>query len=874
MNTSTTITRTGLVAGIVSVCCLGSVSAAERPGVMLHEVDGLQQGLIPAGTPYTLPNKGLEGLRNPSVFHLGSGDDPEADGPRDMQFSCDGQYLLIAHEGTSNVTVLDAETRAVVRTIAVSGHAFDIAVSSDNTHAVVANIWDDTASVIDYIAGVEVAILDVGDEPFSSAFSPDGSYAVVGNRLDQTYSVIDMSTLAVERTVTGGGYWDIAWAFSINGGWIYTWDPVILPDNRLALPDSYTSPDEGYLNFVDLTDGTTQTLVVGKMARFAALSADGARLAVIHNPVPEPFQVTVVDTATTSIERVITTSQSMYSSPPWMAMRPDGSRLAFFSGPTGTVIVNLEDETDPPIFTFQYGSGLATDSTGDYLFINRGPCSALIDWVTGQPLSFNGPPEFCVPDGTVIIGSDIVASSPTDARIAMLMTNNYEAVALYNVDGLNAHLEGIAETGEPVEGDYCRNGAVSADGAVAIGLNQYSSNATVWDLTTQSIRGFVDIERDSRGVAISPDGSLALVTCENLDLVYAVDLTTLARTDIPLSHNALGPVVIDAAGAFGYLISYDGSTAYLNKIDLSTSQLVGAPLATAPAGMQEWRYFQYAQDMQRGWASPFDLPISHDGTTMAVPGADGTVSLIDLGTWAEVARLTLGDGSNAATRAIFSPDDAYVYAMTWDINGAHPCELFVIQNAGSSSVVVDQAAVGQDGSDLAVSPGGDMLYVACQEDIKGIVALDLNSMTSTTIATPDLEGNGFNGVYGVELTADGSALYGMGCDGYLHTIDTATNAIVDSTETGATSGYNFVLNEATQRAIVVAATPYQDGITWKYIGSSCPEDLDGDGYVGQADLGILLAAYNNGDGGDIDGDGDTDQADLGALLSLYGQFCP
>ena len=53
----------------------------------------------------------------------------------------------------------------------------------------------------------------------------------------------------------------------------------------------------------------------------------------------------------------------------------------------------------------------------------------------------------------------------------------------------------------------------------------------------------------------------------------------------------------------------------------------------------------------------------------------------------------------------------------------------------------------------------------------------------------------------------------------------------------------------------------------------CPEDLDGDGVVGQTDLGILLSAYGNNADGDIDGDGDTDQADLGILLSHYGESC-
>jgi V8-like Glu-specific endopeptidase len=57
------------------------------------------------------------------------------------------------------------------------------------------------------------------------------------------------------------------------------------------------------------------------------------------------------------------------------------------------------------------------------------------------------------------------------------------------------------------------------------------------------------------------------------------------------------------------------------------------------------------------------------------------------------------------------------------------------------------------------------------------------------------------------------------------------------------------------------------------IVSPCPADLDGDGYVGQEDLGVLLASYGINDGGDIDGDGDTDQSDLGILLGEYGTSC-
>ena len=62
-------------------------------------------------------------------------------------------------------------------------------------------------------------------------------------------------------------------------------------------------------------------------------------------------------------------------------------------------------------------------------------------------------------------------------------------------------------------------------------------------------------------------------------------------------------------------------------------------------------------------------------------------------------------------------------------------------------------------------------------------------------------------------------------------------------------------------------------MTHPFPPSPIPGDLDGDGCVGQPDLGILLGNYGLTDGGDIDGDGVTGQADLGILLANYGQGC-
>lgn len=53
----------------------------------------------------------------------------------------------------------------------------------------------------------------------------------------------------------------------------------------------------------------------------------------------------------------------------------------------------------------------------------------------------------------------------------------------------------------------------------------------------------------------------------------------------------------------------------------------------------------------------------------------------------------------------------------------------------------------------------------------------------------------------------------------------------------------------------------------------CPADLDGNGEVDGADLGLLLGAWDTSGPGDIDGSGLVDGADLGLLLGAWGT-CP
>ncbi|MFG0252818.1 MAG: hypothetical protein ACF8NJ_08100, partial [Phycisphaerales bacterium JB038] len=98
---------------------------------------------------------------------------------------------------------------------------------------------------------------------------------------------------------------------------------------------------------------------------------------------------------------------------------------------------------------------------------------------------------------------------------------------------------------------------------------------------------------------------------------------------------------------------------------------------------------------------------------------------------------------------------------------------------------------------------------------------------------------------------------------------TTSQLVIISTEAGDVGDYICMVGDTGTCTVPTdTATLTINGVT------PCPEDLDGDDYIGQSDLGILLASYEVDAGGDINGDGATDQSDLGMLLALYDQPCP
>jgi hypothetical protein len=202
---------------------------------------------------------------------------------------------------------------------------------------------------------------------------------------------------------------------------------------------------------------------------------------------------------------------------------------------------------------------------------------------------------------------------------------------------------------------------------------------------------------------------------------------------------------------------------------------------------------------------------------------------------------------------------------TFDDEGWRTFDLIVFVDAGDdwTSATIDLEFY--DGTFFQHDLGGDMEPPSALID--PIPALEFDSF----FANPPALFDGINprfadGPYWTDSTIQGTWYdlndTGEGCFRIFRFTTQATQIFGEVEATYTNSG-------GQQFSYDLSWPPFQ---AWQLMA-----DLDDDGDVDQADLGVLLAAYDSQPGdpnwnadADIDGDGSVDQADLGGLLTLYG----
>jgi len=702
---------------------------------------------------------------------------PEGDSPTALAFSGDGSIVVVAHRDSHNLVVFDAATRQVVRTIELSGSPNDVAVTADGSWAVTANLFEDSASIVDLASGVEQAVVPTGDQPGVVRVTLDGATAVVGNTVDSSLSVVDIASGVEVREIAGANFAQV-----LSAG-AFAWDVgfsgfEIAPDNTtVILPDLYGDQ----ISFFDIAAGSVSSIPSQPGPAAVALSPDGTTAIVSHD---YPLSaLTVVDVALQSITRHISVGGTATMVPP-VAVNPAKTK-AVVAVQNAVRVVDLVAGTSSGDISTGTASALATTADGLYCMVGNYQGS-LVSYAT----------ESVVATLLNTTTPDALAVSPAGPRAAFAHILRKEHLEVMNVNGAAGYLEGVVPTGPMPEGDKARDVAVSGDGGTAVVINNHSHNATIIDLDHRSLAGVVAVGERPGGVAVSSDGSTAVVA--NLDSTFAsvIDVATATATQVPISWRG-SQVAISPDDAYAYvavLASGDG----VWRVNLATVSVEGAKLLTGNMG---------------SIGMPFDrssgMTLSHDGATLVSCGSfTDDVSVIDTAAWSVVATVPVG---TFPVRAAFSVDDSLLF-VTNTTDGT----VSVMEVAGAASAVVDSIAVGTQPFEMAVHPAGSSLYVANYGG-KSIAVVDLaTNLVAATIPLPQTGGGGEP--MGLAVSADGGLLY-VACNGAdIHLVDTATNQILDTVNTGMAPAM-LVYADTTRRALVpsplggdglVIASPWQE----------------------------------------------------------------
>jgi YVTN family beta-propeller protein len=133
-----------------------------------------------------------------------SGDVLSYASPLEMVFSPDGARLYVLCQGSDEVRVLNAQTYAVIKKIAVGHVPRGFSLSPDGKRLLVTNTWDDTVSVVDTQTLTVATTWAVGAEPSGVVQDRAGKYVFVANRISDDVAVLDAATGTEQKRLAAG----------------------------------------------------------------------------------------------------------------------------------------------------------------------------------------------------------------------------------------------------------------------------------------------------------------------------------------------------------------------------------------------------------------------------------------------------------------------------------------------------------------------------------------------------------------------------------------------------------------------------------------------------------------------------------------------
>jgi len=230
----------------------------------------------------------------------------------------DGSRYYISNEGKSTLDVADAKTLKVTRSIPLTGHPNNIAISKDGKRVYVSiAVAPGAVDVIDTTSLEKVKSIPVKGAVHNTYVTPDGKYVVSGSIQSKTITVIDQKTETPAWTLEmSAGVRPMTFSTNPDGStkWIFV---QLSSFNGFAVVDFATHKEVNRIQNPDLPPGKAPYLVGGSESHGMAVTADQKTLVVNSRLNSSVYFYSLPDLKNLG-------STEVGRSPDWVTLTPDG----------------------------------------------------------------------------------------------------------------------------------------------------------------------------------------------------------------------------------------------------------------------------------------------------------------------------------------------------------------------------------------------------------------------------------------------------------------------------------------------------------------------------------------------------------------------
>ena len=245
----------------------------------------------------------------------------------------DGSRYYISNEGRSTLDVVDRKTLAITRSIPLSGHPNNIAISKDGRRVYVSiAVAPGSVDVIDTESLKNVKSIPAKGAVHNTYVTPDGEYVISGSIQGKTITVIDQKTeTPVWWLEMDQGIRPMAFLTNPDGStkWIFV---QLTAFNGFAVVDFATRKEINRTKLPDLPVGKKPYLFGGNESHGMAVTSDEKTLIVNSRLNSSIYFYSLPDLK-------LLGSTEVGRSPDWVTLTPDGKTAYVANAASNSVSV-------------------------------------------------------------------------------------------------------------------------------------------------------------------------------------------------------------------------------------------------------------------------------------------------------------------------------------------------------------------------------------------------------------------------------------------------------------------------------------------------------------------------------------------------------